>query len=56
MGACVTPRSDVGGSMPSASSTVGTMSMMWAYCVRISPLAWMPLGQERMNGSLVPPR
>ena len=42
--------------MPSASSTVGTMSMAWAYWVRISPLAVMPLGQATMKGSAVPPR
>ncbi len=31
-------------SMPSASSAVGTMSIACAYCVRISPLALIPLG------------
>ena len=42
--------------MPSRSSTVGTMSMMWAYWVRTSPRALMPAGQGTMNGSLEPPR
>ena len=41
---------------PSASSTVGTISMAWAYCVRISPFALIPFGQWTMNGSLMPPR
>jgi hypothetical protein len=31
IGDCVTPRICVGGSTPSASSTVGTISMAWAY-------------------------
>ena len=52
----VTPRIVAGGSMPSTSSTVGTMSMMCAYCVRTSPRAAMPRGQETMNGSEAPPR
>ena len=55
-GAWVTPRIAAGGSMPSRSSTVGTMSMMCAYWVRTSPLAVMPAGQWTMNGSLAPPR
>ena len=42
--------------MPRRSSTVGTMSMMWAYWVRTSPRALMPAGQETMNGSVEPPR
>ena len=45
-----------GGSIPSASSTVGTMSMAWANWVRSSPLALMPFGHETMNGSETPPR
>ena len=32
------------------------MSMMWAYCVRTSPRALIPAGQETMNGSVEPPR
>ncbi len=52
----MTPRIAAGGSMPSTSSTVGTMSMMCAYCVRTSPLAAMPWGQCTMNGSETPPR
>ena len=42
--------------MPSRSSTVGTMSMMWAYWVRTSPLALIRFGHEMMNGSVEPPR
>ena len=45
MGDCVTPLMEAGASRPSASSTVGTMSMAWAYCVRISPFALIPFGQ-----------
>ncbi len=45
-----------GGSRPSASRTVGTMSMMCVYCVRTSPRALIPLGQQTMNGSLTSPR
>ncbi len=56
MGAWVTPRIAAGGSMPRASSTVGTMSMMWAYWVRISPCAVILAGQDTMHGSVVPPR
>ena len=52
----VTPRIALGGSMPSRSSTVGTMSMMCAYWVRTSPLAVIRCGQDTMNGSLAPPR
>jgi hypothetical protein len=46
------PRMVVGGSMPSASRTVGTMSMACAYCVRISPRAAMPVGQASTKGSV----
>src|SRR5262249_16889543 len=42
-GDCVTPRICVGGSMPNASSTVGTMSIAWQYWLRISPLGLDPL-------------
>ncbi len=45
MGDWVTPRIVAGGSTPSRSSTVGTMSMTCAYWVRTSPLALMPAGQ-----------
>ena len=30
--------------------------MACAYCVRTSPRAAMPAGQETMNGSVAPPR
>ena len=56
IGDWVTPLIVVGGSIPSASSTVGTMSIAWAYCVRISPFALIPFAQWTMNGSLIPPR
>jgi len=56
MGDCVTPRTGAGASRPSASSTVGTMSIACPYCVRIWPLALMPLGQWTMKGSETPPR
>ncbi len=52
----VMPRIVAGGSMPSRSRTVGTMSMMCAYCGRTSPLLLIPFGQETMNGSQAPPR
>jgi hypothetical protein len=55
-GDCVTPRIAPGGSTPMASSTVGTMSIACAYCVRISPRAAMPAGHAMMNGSVEPPR
>ena len=45
----------VGASMPSASSTVGTTSVTWAYWPRTSPLAAMPFGQWTTNASLMPP-
>ena len=44
-----------GGSTPSASRIVGTMSIAWWYCSRISPRAFIPAGHEMMHGSLVPP-
>ena len=44
-----------GASMPRASSTVGTRSIAWWYCSRISPLAVMPAGHEITHGSEVPP-
>ena len=56
IGDCVTPRIVFGGSTPSRSSTVGTMSMMWAYWARTSPLDAIPFGQWTMNGSDTPPR
>jgi len=56
IGDWVTPLMLAGGSIPSAPSTVGTMSMAWPYCVRTSPLALIPFGQWTMNGSLMPPR
>jgi hypothetical protein len=52
----VTPRITLGGSMPSRSRTVGTMSMMCAYWVRTWPPAVICCGQQTMNGSLAPPR
>ena len=51
-----TPRIAAGGVMPSRSSAVGTMSMMWAYCARTSPFALIRFGQEMMKGSVEPPR
>ena len=56
IGDWATPRIASGGSTPSTSSTVGTMSMMCAYWVRTSPRAAIPAGQCTRNGSLVPPR
>ncbi len=56
MGDWVTPLIAAGGVRPSASRTVGTMSMMCANWVRISPRALKPRGQCTRNGSLVPPR
>ena len=50
------PRIVAGASTPSRSRTVGTMSMMCAYCERTSPLLLTRFGQETMNGSLAPPR
>jgi hypothetical protein len=44
IGDWLTPRIWAGGWTPSRSSTVGTMSMMCAYCVRTSPLGPEPLG------------
>ncbi len=44
-----------GGSTPSTSRTVGTRSIAWWYWWRISPLDFIPAGQETMHGSLVPP-
>ena len=55
-GVWVAPCSFAGGAMPSASSTVGTMSIACAYCVRTSPRAAIPAGQARTNGSVEPPR
>ena len=52
IGDCVTPRIASGGSMPSASRTVGTMSMACAYWVRISPRALdagRPVDDERVG-------
>ena len=52
-GDCGTPRIVAGGSIPSTSSTVGTMSMMCAYCSRTSPVCVMPLrpaDDERVRG------
>src|ERR1035437_4369912 len=40
---------------PRASRTVGTRSIAWWYCSRISPLAFMPAGHEMTQGSDVPP-
>ena len=42
--------------MPMASSTVGIMSITWAYCSHTEPAASITSGQVTMNGSLVPPR
>ena len=52
---CTWPLIAAGGSTPSTSRIVGTRSMAWWYCSRISPRALMPAGQEMMHGSLVPP-
>jgi hypothetical protein len=52
----VTARMLVGGSLPRASRTVGTMSMAWPYWVRTSPLDSMPLGHLTTKWSLMPPR
>jgi len=37
MGCCAKPSTVAGASMPTASSTVGAMSMMCAYCRRVCP-------------------
>ena len=34
---------------------VGTISIAWWYCSRISPRAFVPAGQEMMQGSQLPP-
>ena len=44
-----------GGSTPSRSRTVGTMSTAWWYCSRIWPAAALFAGQLMMHGSAVPP-
>ncbi len=54
-GVCVWPLIASGGFDPRASRIVGTRSIAWWYCSRISPRAFVPAGQEMMHGSLVPP-
>ena len=53
--AWVWPLIACGGSTPRTSKMVGTRSIAWWYWLRISPRAWMPWGQEMMQGSEVPP-
>ena len=55
IGLWVWPLSVVGGVTPSTSRIVGTMSIAWEYWSRISPRAFVPAGQEMMQGSAVPP-
>src|SRR3954449_2414961 len=55
IGIWVTPRTVSGWARPRHSSTVGTTSMAWWYWCRSSPRAGMPVGQEMMQGSDVPP-
>ena len=52
---CTCPLMRAGGSTPRQSRTVGTRSIAWWYWVRSSPLAFIPAGQEMMQGSEVPP-
>ena len=56
MGCCWMPCTKVGSGMPAASSTVGARSITWWNWLRISPLAWMPLGQCTIVPLRVPPQ
>ena len=56
IGCWVTPFTTAGWGSCAASRIVGTMSMTWWNCERISPRALMPFGQEMTMPLRVPPK
>ena len=56
IGFCGMPLTTFGSGMPAASRIVGTTSMTWWNCVRISPFALIPFGQWTTSGLRVPPK
>jgi hypothetical protein len=55
-GACWMLFTMVGAGSPATSSSVGTTSITWKNCWRISPRAWMPPGQWTTVPLRVPPQ
>src|SRR5262245_40969987 len=56
IGFCPTPLTMTGAEIPVASSSVGTMSIMWWNWVRIPPLSLTRAGQDMTIPCRVPPK